>query len=61
MRGRKGVPSQGLSWESRETEAGCGMLVRFQGFKVPRDYKFLSCTKQSDRLLISVNKLDNTH
>lgn len=57
----KGVPSQGLSLGSGEPEAGCGMLIRFHGFKVPRDYKFPSCTKQPGQLLISVNKLDNTH
>lgn len=41
----EGVPGQGLSRKSGEPEAGCGMLIRFHGLKVPRDYKFLSCKK----------------
>lgn len=50
-----------LSRKSGEPEAGCGMLIRFHGRKVPRDYKFLSCRKQPGQLLISVIKMDNTH
>lgn len=57
----EGVPGQGLSRKSGEPEAGCGMLIRFRGLKVPRDYKFLSCKKQSGQLLLSVIKMDNTH
>lgn len=57
----EGVPSQGLSRESREPEAGCGVLIGFHSLKVPRDYKFPSCTKQPDQLLISANKPESTH
>lgn len=57
----EGVPGQGLSRKFGEPEAGCGVLIRFHGLTVPRDYKFLSCKKQSGQLLLSVIKMDSTH
>lgn len=55
------MPGRGLSRKSGGPEAGCEVLIRFHGLKVPRDYKFPSCKKQPGRLLISVIKMDNTH
>lgn len=55
------MPGRGLSRKSGGPEAGCGVLIRFHGLKVPRDYKFPSCKKQPGHLLISVIKMDNTH
>lgn len=55
------MPGRGLSRKSGGPEAGCGVLIRFHGLKVPRDYKFPSCKNQPGHLLISVIKMDNTH
>lgn len=57
----KGMPGQGLSRKSGEPEARCGMLIRFHGLQVPRDYKFLSRKKRPGQLLLSVIKMNNTH